>query len=47
VLQGSSDSPLPGGEVTVVRVDKKATLGKVHLTLDQLESNSRVKLSPP
>ncbi|MBV8760109.1 MAG: hypothetical protein JO257_22650 [Deltaproteobacteria bacterium] len=47
VLQGTTDSPLAGGEVTVIRVDKKATLGKVHLNIDQLESNSRVKLSPP
>jgi len=47
VLQGTSETPLPGGQVTVVRVDETATLGKVHLTLDQLESNSRVKLSPP
>jgi len=47
VLQGSSDSPLAGGDITIIRVDKKATLGKVRLNIDQLESNSRVKLSPP
>lgn len=47
VLRGESDSPLDGGEVTVIRVDKRATLGKVHLNIDQLEANGRVKLSPP
>ena len=30
-----------------IRVDKRATIGKVHLTIDQLEANRRVKLSPP
>jgi hypothetical protein len=47
VLRGDSDSPLDGGEVTVIRVDKRATLGKVRLNIDQLEANGRVKLSPP
>jgi hypothetical protein len=47
VLRGSSDTPLDGGEVTIIRVDKRATLGKVHLNIDQLEANGSVKLSPP
>ena len=47
VLRGDGDAALDGGEVTVIRVDKRATLGKVHLNIDQLEANGRVKLSPP
>lgn len=47
VLRGDSDQPLPGGEVTVIRVDKAVTVGKVHLTTDQLSTNSRVRLSAP
>jgi hypothetical protein len=46
VLRGDSDSALPGGEVSVVRVDKQFTVGKVRLTADQLKANDRVKLSP-
>ncbi len=47
VLRGDSDSPLAGGEVHVIRVDKGITVGKVHLTTDQLATNSRVRLSAP
>jgi hypothetical protein len=44
VMQGAS--PLAGGEIHLVRVDKKATLGSVKLTLDQLES-ATVRCTPP
>jgi hypothetical protein len=44
VVQGTT--PIAGGDVKLVRVDKKATLGSVHLTLDQLE-NSSVRCTPP
>ncbi len=47
VLQGQSDTPLPGGDSKVIRADKKASLCKVRLNADQLGANSRVKLSPP
>jgi len=47
VLRGDSDTPMDGGEVTVIRVGKRETVGKVHLTTDQISSNPRVKLSPP
>jgi hypothetical protein len=47
VLRGDSDQPLAGGEVTVIRVDKGVTVGKVHLTTDQLTANSRVRLAAP
>src|SRR5262249_7533995 len=47
VLRGESGQPLAGGEITVVRVDKGITVGKVRLTTDQLSSNPWVRLSPP
>ncbi len=47
ILRGDSDRPLSGGEVTVVRVDKTFTVGKVKLTTDQIKENPRVRLSPP
>jgi len=47
VLRGDSGTPLSGGEVTIVRIDKQATVGKVKLTTDQIKQNDKVKLSPP
>jgi hypothetical protein len=47
VLKGSTDQPLNGGEIRVARVEKRFTVGKVHLTTDQLAANSRVRLSAP
>lgn len=47
VLRGESDQPLAGGEITVIRVDKAVTVGKVRLTTDQLAANARVRLSAP
>lgn len=47
VLRGQSDEPLPGGDVTIIRIDKGTTIGKVRLTTDQVKANNRVKLSPP
>ena len=46
VLRGNSDSPLDGGDVQIIRVDNKRTLGRVHLTVDVLSRNPKVKLSP-
>jgi hypothetical protein len=47
VLRGDSDNPIDGGDVTVIRSGKRETLGKTHLTTDQINANPRVKLSPP
>lgn len=47
VLRGDSENPVEGGEVVVIRVGKRETLGKVRLTTDQISANPRVKLSPP
>jgi hypothetical protein len=47
VLRGDGDSPMDGGDVIVIRVGKRETIGKVHLTTDQISANPRVKLTPP
>jgi hypothetical protein len=47
VLKGDTDEALRGGDVQVIRVEKSLTVGKVHLTTDQLSTNSRVRLSAP
>lgn len=47
VLRGDSESAIEGGEVIVIRVGKRETLGKVRLTTDQVGANPRVKLTPP
>lgn len=47
VLRGTSDSPLSGGEVEVIRTEKGIVVGKVGLTVDQLSANPRVRLSAP
>jgi hypothetical protein len=47
LLRGDSTDPLPDGEIEIVRVAAKQTLGKVHLTPDQVNRNLRVKLTPP
>jgi hypothetical protein len=47
VLRGDSDNPVDGGDVTVIRVGKRETIGKTRLTTDQISANPRVKLSPP
>jgi hypothetical protein len=47
VLRGDSDAPIDGGDVVLVRVGKRDTIGKVHLTTDQISANPKVKLSPP
>jgi len=48
VLKGDDDTPADGGDITVVRVSKSQTLGKVRLTPDQLgKTHLKVKLIPP
>jgi hypothetical protein len=47
VLRGDTDSPMDGGDVVIIRVGKRETIGKVHLTTDQVGANPRVKLTPP
>jgi hypothetical protein len=47
LLRGDSDTPMDGGDVQVIHVGKRETLGKVHLTTDVISANPRVKLTPP
>jgi hypothetical protein len=47
VLRGDSDTAMDGGEVSIVRIGKRETIGKVRLTTDQIAANPKVKLSPP
>jgi len=47
ILVGDTDTPLAGGDVELIRVDKNLCIGKVHLTVDQLVRNNRVRLRPP
>jgi hypothetical protein len=42
-----SEKPIPGGEVTIIRVDKQRVIGKTRLTASQIEANSYVKFTPP
>jgi hypothetical protein len=47
VLRGDSDNAMDGGEVVLIRVGRRETIGKVKLTTDQISANPRVRLSPP
>ena len=47
LLKGDGDTPADNGSITIVRVTKSQTLGKVRLTPDQVKANLRVKLTPP
>jgi hypothetical protein len=47
LLRSGSNDPLPGGDITIVRVAAKQTLGKVQLTPDQVNANQNCKLIPP
>jgi hypothetical protein len=47
VLRGDSDAPIDGGSFKVLRAGTRECVGKVKLTIDQVQANPRVKLSPP
>ncbi len=47
LLRGESDNPLDGGDLTIVRVDKRRAVAKVHLTTDFITANPHVRLVPP
>jgi len=46
VLRGESNDPIPGGNVTIIRVGKTRTVAKVHLPSDIVQQNLRIKLLP-
>ncbi len=47
LLRGDSDEPLRGGEVTLVRVAPRLTIGTVSVSEDVVRANTRVRLSAP
>jgi hypothetical protein len=47
LLQGTTNKPLPGGTIKILRVDESTTIGRVSLTAQQVEENKSVLVSPP
>jgi hypothetical protein len=47
VLRGDSDTPMDNGDVEIIRVGLRETVGRTKLTTDMISKNNRVKLSPP
>jgi len=47
LLQGSSNTPLANGEITIFRVEQKLTVAKVKLPYDVVQRNLNVRLQPP
>jgi hypothetical protein len=47
VLRGDTTTPYDGGDVTIINVAKRQTVGKVHLTVDIIAANPKIKLTPP
>jgi hypothetical protein len=47
VLRGDSDTPMDNGDVEIIRVGLRETVGSTKLSTDQISKNNRVKLSPP
>ena len=43
LLRGDSDDALLGGEVTILRVTARLTVGRAHMTVDALQANLRVR----
>jgi hypothetical protein len=44
---GGSGQPLRGGEFTVIKVTGSEAQGKVGLSVDQIKTSGKVRLSPP
>jgi hypothetical protein len=47
VLRADSEAPLDNGDVNIIRVGKRETIARVRTTIDVINKNPRVKLSPP
>lgn len=47
VLRGNSSALLVGGDLTLVRVDKRRSIAKVQLTTDLITANPHLQLTPP
>jgi hypothetical protein len=46
MIVNGNDKPVPGGEVTIVRVDRTRVVGKTKLTAGQVNANPQVKFVP-
>lgn len=46
VLDGQTDLPLPGGELEILTVKPTVTVTRTQLTLQQIQRNTRVRVSP-
>lgn len=47
VLEGTTQQPLAGGAMTIIRVNKHTTVARAKLTAEQLAANPHVRLAPP
>ncbi len=47
VLIGNTDQRIANGTATIIRVEKTRLIARVHLTLDQVNGNQHVVLTPP
>ena len=47
MLRGDSSVPLANGACTIIRVGKRETACRTHLTPDKIQANSHVRLEPP
>lgn len=47
VLQGTTGTPLDGGDFKVIKVTARESVARIKLTIDQVRANSRVLLTPP
>lgn len=47
LLRGESSDPLPNGEITILRVTDRVTVGTVRLRREVVQANSRVRLDAP
>lgn len=45
-LEGDSKKPLPDGEATIIRIDKRSTIIKTTLKPEQVRANRQVRFEP-
>lgn len=43
---GTTDKLLPGGDATIIRIDKRSMIVKTHLSAEQVRANKMVELDP-
>jgi hypothetical protein len=47
ILQGNTNAPLAGAKATIQRVTEEMTYVRANVSVDQINTNFRVRLSPP